>query len=251
MPTTKNAELAKVKAKIRALVEKTTDNGASEAEAMSAMAKVGQLLETFNISMDDVSEVREEKCEDGDFPTYSKHAGIASEVAVEVAAFTNTKVWQVRSNERGVVIKFFGVETDVELAKYIISVISSCFEGEYKSFKESDTYVNFSGHRRVLNTDFRRGFAGRINDRLRELKANATKEYKKSENTGTALVVVEKDKYVQEEFDKLNMRLRKTYRQTRYVRSGGAYSAGASAGNKVNLNRPVGTNGASTKQITR
>lgn len=245
---TQNIELAKVKAKIRALVAKTTDNGASEAEAMSAMTKVGELLETFNLSMGDISEVREETCETGDFPTYSKHAGIASDVAVAVAAFTNTKAWLTREIN-GVVIKFFGVETDVELAKYITSVITSCFEGEYKTFKESETYKNYSGHRRVLNTDFRRGFAGRINDRLYELKANATKEY--SNNTGTALVVVEKDKYVQEEFEKLNMRLRKTYRQTRYVRSGGAYSAGASAGNKVNLNRPVGNNagGASTKQI--
>lgn len=244
---TQNIELAKVKAKIRALVAKTTDNGASEAEAMSAMTKVGELLETFNLSMGDVSEVREEACDTGDFQTYSKHAGIASDVAVAVAAFTNTKAWLTREIN-GVVIKFFGVETDVELAKYITSVITSCFEGEYKTFKESETYKNYNGHRRVLNTDFRRGFAGRINDRLYELKANATKEY--SNNTGTALVVVEKDKYVQEEFDKLNMRLRKTYRQTRYVRSGGAYSAGASAGNKVNLNRPVGTNSNSTKQIT-
>lgn len=56
-----NFELNKVKARIKALAEKTTEQGCSEAEAMAAAEKVGQLLEQFNLSMEEI-DVREQKC---------------------------------------------------------------------------------------------------------------------------------------------------------------------------------------------
>ncbi|RYJ03496.1 MAG: DUF2786 domain-containing protein, partial [Acetobacteraceae bacterium] len=54
-------ELAKVKARIRALAAKTVERGCSEAEAMAAAAKVGELLEVYGLSMSEV-ELREEAC---------------------------------------------------------------------------------------------------------------------------------------------------------------------------------------------
>ena len=55
------AELAKVKARIRALAAKTVDRGCSEAEAMAAAAKVGELLAVYGLTMGEV-ELREEAC---------------------------------------------------------------------------------------------------------------------------------------------------------------------------------------------
>jgi Protein of unknown function (DUF2786) len=49
-------ELARIKARIKALTEKTVANGCTEAEAMSAAEMVGRLLERYALSMDEISE---------------------------------------------------------------------------------------------------------------------------------------------------------------------------------------------------
>ena len=44
-------ELSRVKARIKALAEKTVTNGCTEAEAMAAADMVGKLLERYALSM--------------------------------------------------------------------------------------------------------------------------------------------------------------------------------------------------------
>lgn len=242
---TNNIELAKVKAKILALTAMTVENGASEAEAFMAMKKVGQLMEQYNISMTDIAEVRKELCITGQYETGSKHSGVEVSVSTTISRFTNTKVWMTRTHS-GIVLNFFGIDTDVELAKYLVAIVANAFNTEYSKFKATDHYVNYHGHRRVLNTSFLRGFTNRVNDRIIELTRANNKTYEAT--TGTALVVVEKSKFIEEEFGKIGMRLRKASRYQTRARDSGAYGAGQSAGNKVTLNRPVG--GSSTKQIS-
>ena len=54
-------ELEKVKMRIRALAARTVDRGCSEAEALAAAQKVGELLEVYGLTMSEV-ELREETC---------------------------------------------------------------------------------------------------------------------------------------------------------------------------------------------
>ena len=61
------AELARVKARIKALTEKTVANGCTEAEAMSAAEMVGRLLERYALSMDEI-EVRAARCVQAEVP---------------------------------------------------------------------------------------------------------------------------------------------------------------------------------------
>ena len=51
-------ELSRVKARIKALAEKTVSNGCTEAEAMAAAEMVGRLLERYALSMEEI-DVRE------------------------------------------------------------------------------------------------------------------------------------------------------------------------------------------------
>lgn len=231
-----NVELANVKAKIRALIAKTVQNGASENEAMVAMKKVGELLQQFNLSMNDVSEVRNEACIEGTFDTESKHIGVEASVVVAIGEFTGTKVWMVRG-KKSIVLHYFGLETDVEMAIYLTEIIANAYDTEFAVFKTSPTYVNYAGHRRVVQNSFQKGFRNRINTRINaEVR---TQKVNTGVTTGTDLIVLEKSKYVEEEFAKLGMRLRtqKTYSRSRF--HSGAYNAGSDAGSKVNLNRPV------------
>jgi hypothetical protein len=47
-------ELTRVKARIKALAEKTVSNGCTEAEAMAAAEMVGRLLERYALSMEEI-----------------------------------------------------------------------------------------------------------------------------------------------------------------------------------------------------
>jgi hypothetical protein len=58
---TQATELSRVKARIRALAEKTTSNGCTEAEALSAAEMVGRLLERYALTMEEV-DLRETAC---------------------------------------------------------------------------------------------------------------------------------------------------------------------------------------------
>ena len=55
-------ELTRVKARIKALAEKTVSNGCTEAEAMAAAEMVGRLLERYALSMEEI-DVREAHCD--------------------------------------------------------------------------------------------------------------------------------------------------------------------------------------------
>ena len=54
-------ELSRVKARIKALAEKTVSNACTEAEAMAAADMVGRLLERYALSMAEI-DVREQRC---------------------------------------------------------------------------------------------------------------------------------------------------------------------------------------------
>jgi hypothetical protein len=60
-------ELARVKARIKALAEKTVANGCTEAEALSAAEMVGRLLEQYALSMDEI-DVRTSRCVQAEVP---------------------------------------------------------------------------------------------------------------------------------------------------------------------------------------
>ena len=47
-------ELARVKARIKALAERTVARGCTEAEAMAAAEMVGRLLERYALTMDEI-----------------------------------------------------------------------------------------------------------------------------------------------------------------------------------------------------
>ena len=64
-------ELSRVKARIKALAEKTVSNGCTEAEAMAAAEIVGRLLERYALSMEEI-DVRQERCVQVEVPIGGK-----------------------------------------------------------------------------------------------------------------------------------------------------------------------------------
>ena len=117
-------EIARVKARIKALAEKTVSNGCTEAEAMAAAEMVGRLLERYALSMEEI-DLREERCVQVNVPIGGKQRRPIDGCVTAIARFCDCKVWVVRDGMTPSYV-FFGFEADTALAGYLFSVIDRC-----------------------------------------------------------------------------------------------------------------------------
>lgn len=257
---TNETELQKVKRRIRALSARTMENGCTEAEAFAAMEKISELLSTFNLTMTEV-ELRAEKCVTGTVETAKTKTGLFYAWS-GIRELCGVRVW--RSTYRsGYVWNFFGLESDVEMAVYLTNLIETSLQDALAKFRQTDEWASYHSHRRTLTANFTAAFGSRIAYRLSELAAKNREEEKRANayhaantaaveatdaakaeaarrTTGTALITVAKAKMVEEEFQKLGMKLRTSTSQQTMRYNSNARSAGNTAANKVNLSRPIG-----------
>ncbi|MBL6457498.1 DUF2786 domain-containing protein [Belnapia sp. T6] len=232
-------ELAKVKARIRALAAKTVERGCSEAEAMAAAAKVGELLEVYGLSMGEV-ELREEACVQARL-TVQGTARIALRwLFPSVLRFCECRGWTDGRED----FVLYGLEPDVQMAEYLLRVIEGALGWEEARYRQSPAYRSNPLPGQAILRSFRYGFADRVAKRLdamaeeRQASVEARRAAAAAPTTGTALVLA-KARKVEEGFRGLGIRLR-TVTSTATVRDRGAWGHGAAAGGRVGLNRPVG-----------
>ena len=234
-------ELSKVKARIRALAAKTVDRGCSEAEALAAAAKVGELLDVYGLSMSEV-ELREEACIQrriGDQGT----AGTALRwLLPALLRFCECRGWTDGRHE----IVLYGLEPDVQMAEYLLHVIAAALRWEENRYRVGREYLEAARKhtpQSVLRS-YRYGFGDRVSKRLdamsdvRQREQAAKREAAMGRSASTALVVA-KEKKIEEGFRTLGVRLR-TVRSSATIRDKGAFGRGAEAGGRVGLDRPVG-----------
>ena len=107
-------ELTRVKARIKALAEKTVSNGCTEAEAMAAAEMVGRLLERYALSMEEI-DVREAQCVRNEIPIGGKQRRPIDGCITAIARFCDCKVWIARDGAVPSYV-FFGFESDTTLA---------------------------------------------------------------------------------------------------------------------------------------
>lgn len=227
----------KIKAKIEALLAKTTENGATEAEAMAAAEKAASLMLQYEIEAGEIGIRAEAKNCKAVWANYSKYGktAIARGAAVGVAKLFDCRVWE----DAGVRVAFFGLEKDVEIAGYVFACITNAILAETETYKISRSYhedLARGYHGKTLVTSFLAGIERRIYVRLVEMARQ--KDAERPATTGASLVVV-KDQVVSEEFSKLGINLGRAQKSKRTIRSHGAYAAGDSAGQRVSINKGV------------
>lgn len=216
-----NPELTKIKAKIRALTAKTTSNGCTEEEAMSAMEKVGELLEVYNLNLAEVH-LSEEICVEAKVHLGRRTIPRWAFIFATIGAFTHTKAWTNRPN-----VHFFGFEPDVQMATYLAQVVLRSLKTEVKEFQKTATYRT-SYRRKFATNSFQMGLIQRLNERLVRPP---------SKERG---LVLHKLAMVEDALAKQLPELRLTRRpSTRYRYNADAHRAGQAAGDRVNINRPV------------
>jgi hypothetical protein len=110
-------DLDKLKSRLQALRSKTTANGCTEEEALSAAAKVAELLDRHDLSLSDL-EIREEQCEQSTIDTNRKQRQPISACIPAIAEYCDCKVWREK-DERGIRYVFFGLRPSIEMAHYV------------------------------------------------------------------------------------------------------------------------------------
>jgi hypothetical protein len=219
------AALDKLKLRIQALRAKTIDNGCTEDEALSAAAKVAELLDRHDLSLTDV-ELRAAACERRVYETHRRKRIPLDDCIAAIALFCDCRVWREKNALSETSYVFFGLRSDIEVAHYLAELIDTAVRSELGRFKTTADYRRFRHQQRHLaNASFALGMVASIAERLVALKAGRDAV---NQGTGRGLVVL-KTSVVDAEFDKLDLKLR-TQRSTSRMVSMTAYEAGGAAG---------------------
>lgn len=216
-------------AKIKALLQKTEENGASEEEAMSALAIAQKLMEKHGVTLEDIRD-RQDQVSD-EIGTYTSRRSGGNVSTFEkvlmgvISKYTDTKCYFIARAGRGSV-HFFGHRVDTELADYIFLTCISAGKTEWAKYARGLP----RGNRAKARVAFLIGFSDRISARLKELKGVT------AEATGADLIVLK------------NQLVEKKYREgaggkvksakLKY-RANNSYSDGYAAGGNVSLGRKV------------
>jgi Protein of unknown function (DUF2786) len=231
-------ELTRVKARIKALAEKTVSNGCTEAEAMAAAEMVGRLLERYALSMDEI-DIREERCVQLKVPLGGRQRRPIDACVTAIARFCDCKVW-VSRDEVATNYVFFGFEPDTTLAGYLFNVIDRGMRTELMAFRR--IHPRLSGATlRAASKSFQQGMAVRVGHRLEAMHRERDAHFAAQRSTGTALILV-KHKVVEDAFRQTEIQLVSAGRLSG-ARQNAAFRHGLAAGDRVNLNRPVGCAG--------
>lgn len=217
---------------IAELRNKTEDNGCTEAEAMSAAEQIGELLEKYDIEIDEIG-VREDadQCRKNEVFAADEFAGT---IVTGIAKFCTLIVYQVKNDGHGCKYVFFGTPHDLELGAYLYEVCAEAMEYDWA------TYMEDHGYSMKKRASFRMGFSQRVYQRLQQMKAERDA---RNASSCRSLVVL-KDQLVRQEFDALGIHLRKGSGR-RVAADGHAFGRGQAAGDKVNLGNPLGGPGGS------
>lgn len=217
--------------KIKALLAKTTANGATEAEMMSALDKASAMMDAYDITDADVQVAKDEAATlHEDAPDLKDPHQIKWRLCYGVGQFCNVQIFRSR-HQTG--LKCIGMPSDVEFAMWLLDALADHVFAEL--------YAHLIGclapqsERRVIIRSFTAACCERIADRLLELV-----ERSKAARTsnGRELVVV-KDAAIKALMKDLGIRLRTCSGYSPTTVDAAAQAAGHAAGDRAQFGRPV------------
>lgn len=163
-----------IKERVMKLLTKAGDPAASGAEAMACMTKARKLMDQHGFSEDDCK-----KASGDDFTEFSwkarmspKHGAIFHPVerlcGTMVAKFCGCRMFFVRDGKAMVSAKFFGLDNDVELAKWMIALLKKQFDRDWENYVYLERKNKSLKTAKSARIAFSAGFAKAINARLED-----------------------------------------------------------------------------------
>lgn len=233
----------KIKNKIKALLSKTVENGATKQEMESALRKANELMIQHFISE---SEIKDESLKE---KLVSKRFNmIKSKYDFKIFYASLSLLFDCKCyyNSQAKKITFFGHETDVDMCGYFYSLITESAIKEKNEYAKSNEYSiskKLGYHGKTLTSSFVKGFLIEVSNKMREMY----KDKKSNIEKGTGLTVYEKKNKVESAFRNLNLNLIKVKNKIRAESN--AFDSGKSKGQNFNLTQ--GINKGKTETITK
>ncbi len=223
-----SGDLDKLMQRIRALREKTVEQGCTEQEAMAAAEKVAELLDRYGLSISEL-DLRKQSCEGIGVETGRKRRGPIDDCMGTIAAFFDCRVWGETGESGALRHIFFGLPGDVQAAVYLHDLIVLAFASETAAFQRGTFYGSLdSGERRSATNSFQVGLAQGIVSKLGALRR--AREAASGGSNGRALVPVKKS-IIEQELERLGLKLRQVNAPRRRVMAD-AFDSGREAGEK-------------------
>lgn len=236
----------KILERIQALLNKTTENGCTEAEAQAAMEAAMRIANKHNLDLASVAptgdeakstrletdraNLTDERCK----KRRPHHDPIAS---ILIECFDVSFIWVGGlNNPLGLKVALIGEKTDVAIATYCWQWLCQTFPKLYLAYVKEQGIIRTSRDNDVCRRSYFEGLAAgikRANRRQREEVA------KSADAESFALVLVKKEEVVKarvaEEFPTLKTRVARE-RETDY----GAWAKGLEKGSTIKLNGGLG-----------
>jgi Protein of unknown function (DUF2786) len=228
--------------KIKALLAKTTANGATEAEMMSALDKAAAMMDAYDITDADVQVAKDEAAMlHADPPDLKDPHNIKWRLSHAVGEFCGVRVYRSR-RETG--LRCIGMPSDVQFAMWLLDSLAD--------FVFAELYAHLIGclapqsERRIIIRSFTAACCERIGDRLLALV-----ERSKAARTsnGKELIVI-KDTAIKAYMKDNGIRLRMCSGYSPSNVDAAAQAAGRAAGDRATFGRPV-TGAAGVLRIGR
>lgn len=236
--TAKTSQAAtKIAARIKALLAKSVENGATEEEAMAAMQKARELMDKYGVTAAALEAEAETMAK-----TKFRRDGwgtfiIKDRIATNVALYTDCKIWFDFGGDYWIL----GSETDRQFCMWLLDSLDQFIRRACVEFIKTQ---RITGKKWDHEKAFCIGAINRINARLTTLIAERRKSVQTTD--GRSLVVV-KSQLVEQAFAETGIKLRQATNKVTYKRND-AYAAGDAAGDRATFNRPV-NGGAGVRAI--
>jgi hypothetical protein len=217
--------------KIKALLAKTTANGATEAEMLSALDKASAMMDAYDITDADVQDAKDEAAMlHADPPDLKDPHNIKWRLCSGVGQFCNVQIYRSR-HQTG--LNCIGMPSDVQFATWLLDSLAD--------FVFAELYAHLIGclaplsERRIIIRSFTAACCERITDRLLALV-----ERSKAARTsnGRELVVI-KDAAIKAFMKDNGIRLRMCSGYSPSTVDVAAQAAGRAAGERATFGRPV------------
>jgi hypothetical protein len=217
--------------KIKALMAKTVENGATEAEMYSALEKASAMMDTYDITDEELAIAKDEAVtQHADPPDLKDPHNIKWRLTSAVGQFCNVQIFRSR-HETG--LRCIGMPGDVQFAMWLLDTLAD--------FVFAELYSHLIGclapksERRVVMRSFVEACCERISCRLLEL-IERSKEARTS--NGRELVVI-KDAAIKQFMKDQGIRLRTCSGYSPSNVDAAARAAGRAAGDRASFGRPV------------
>lgn len=230
----------KIKGKIRALLNKTVENGASEQEAILALKKANELMLENFICEHDLEGVDPEKIIEVKESIVVTSYDFTLFYGALARLFDCECYWT--TGRKGDIV-FFGFESDAKLAMYFYKLVMKAAFTSIEEYKKSFEFIHskafYGVHGKTLVASFVKGFTVRLGDRLREMY----EQRRASIPYGMGLMVIQKDEQVETEFNKKHPKLR-VHKVNLDNIERTAFEAGTVEGEKIDLVQPLNGGGS-------